>query len=142
VSYVIDTNIISEVRKGSRCDANVAAWYATIDDSELYLSTLVIGEIRKGIERARPRDAEKAEALERWLSEVTTAFDGRILLIDNAVSEEWGRMSAMRSIPVIDGLLAATAKANRMTLVTRNDADVDGLGAKLLNPFKPMNPAP
>ncbi len=142
MSYLIDTNIISEVRKGSRCDANVAAWYATIDDSELYLSTLVIGEIRKGIERARPRDAEKAEALERWLGEVAVAFDGRILLIDNAVSEEWGRMSAMRSIPVIDGLLAATAKANRMTLVTRNDADVDGLGAKLLNPFKPINPAP
>jgi predicted nucleic acid-binding protein len=142
VSYVIDTNIISEVRKGSRCDANVAAWYSAIDDSELYLSTLVIGEIRKGIERARPRDAEKAEALERWLGEVTVAFDGRILLIDNAVSEEWGRMSAVRSIPIIDGLLAATAKANRMTLVTRNDADVDGLGAKLLNPFKPMNSAP
>ena len=142
MSYLIDTNIISEVRKGSRCDANVAAWYAAIDDSELYLSTLVIGEIRKGIERARPRDAEKAEALERWLGEVTVAFDGRILLIDNAVSEEWGRMSALRSVPVIDGLLAATAKANRMTLVTRNDADVDGLGAKLLNPFKPMSAAP
>ena len=142
MSYVIDTNIISEVRKGSRCDANVAAWYSAIDDSELYLSTLVIGEIRKGIERARPRDAEKAEALERWLGEVTAAFDGRILLIDNAVSEEWGRMCAVRSIPVIEGLLAATAKANHMTLVTRHDADVDGLGAKLLNPFKPMNSAP
>ena len=137
MSFLIDTNVISEVRKGSRCDVNVAAWYASIDDADLHLSVLVLGEIRRGIELARPRDPAKAEALEAWLAEVEVAFGERVLPVDRAVTDAWGRMGAARPIPVIDGLLAATAKVHRMTLVTRNDADVVGLGAKLLNPFKP-----
>lgn len=136
MSYLIDTNIISEVRKAGRCDAHVSAWYASIADEDLFLSTLVLGEIRKGVELARPRDAAKAVALERWLRGVETAFDGRVLGIDNAVSDQWGRMSAVRPVPVIDGLLAATALVNGLTLVTRNDRDVAGLGAMVLNPFK------
>jgi predicted nucleic acid-binding protein len=136
VSYLIDTNIISEVRKGKRCDKHVSAWYASIADDDLFLSTLVLGEIRKGVELARPRDAAKAVALERWLQEVETTFDGRVLGIDNAVSDQWGRMCAIRPVPVIDGLLAATALVNGLTLVTRNDRDVSGLGATVLNPFK------
>ena len=136
MSYLIDTNIISELRKGERCDTHVSAWYASIADDDLFLSTLVLGEIRKGVELARPRDAGKAAALERWLREVETAFDGRVLGIDNAVSDQWGRMGAIRPIPVIDGLLAATALVNGLTLVTRNDRDVAGLGATVLNPFK------
>jgi predicted nucleic acid-binding protein len=106
VSYLIDTNIISEVRKGARCDAYVSAWYETIADHDLFLSTLVLGEIRKGVELARPRDPAKAAALERWLREVEAAFGGRVLGVDNAVSDQWGRMSAIRPVPVIDGLLA------------------------------------
>ncbi|MBN9090539.1 MAG: type II toxin-antitoxin system VapC family toxin [Reyranella sp.] len=136
MSYLIDTNIISEVRKGARCNAHVSAWYASIADEDLFLSTLVLGEIRKGIELAGPRDAGKATALERWLREVESAFGGRVLGIDNAVSDQWGRMGAIRPVPVIDGLLAATALTNGLTLVTRNDRDVAGLGATVLNPFK------
>lgn len=135
MNYLIDTNIISEVRKGDRCDANVAAWYASIADEDLFLSTLVVGEIRKGVELLRARDAGKATALERWLQDVESAFEGRILGIDNAVSHQWGRMSAIRTVPVIDGLIAATALANGLTLVTRNDKDVSGLGVHVLNPF-------
>jgi hypothetical protein len=135
VSYLIDTNIISEVRKGERCDPHVSAWYASIADEQLFLSTLVLGEIRKGVELVRLRDADKAAALERWLRQIEAAFDGRVLGIDNAVSDQWGRMSAIRSIPVIDGLLAATAATNGLTLVTRNDRDIAGLGAMVLNPF-------
>jgi toxin FitB len=135
VSYLIDTNIISEVRKGDRCDPHVSAWYASIADEQLFLSTLVLGEIRKGVELVRPRDADKAAALEQWLQQIEAAFDGRVLGIDNAVSDQWGRMSAIRSIPVIDGLLAATAATNGLTLVTRNDRDIAGLGAMVLNPF-------
>jgi toxin FitB len=135
VSYLIDTNIISEVRKGKRCDPNVAAWYASIDDADLYLSPLVLGEIRKGIELARPRDPERAERLEAWLEDVAAAFGDRILPVDHAVADEWGRMSAHRPVAVIDGLLAATAKVHRITLVTRNAKDVEGLGARVLNPF-------
>jgi toxin FitB len=136
VSYLIDTNIISEIRKGDRCDRNVSAWYASIAEDDLFLSTLVLGEIRKGIEIARARDAAKASALERWLREVEMAFGARVLGVDNAVSDQWGRMSAIRPIPVIDGLLAATAAVNGLTLVTRNERDVAGVGATVLNPFR------
>lgn len=136
MSYLIDTNIISEVRKGPRCDPAVAAWYAAVDDTDLYLSVLVLGEIRKGIELARPRDAAKARALQGWLAEVETAFGDRTFSIDRRTCDEWGRMTARRSVPIVDSLLAATAKAHQLTLVTRNDADVAGLGAKVLNPFK------
>jgi toxin FitB len=140
VSYLIDTNIISEVRKGVRCDRHVSAWYDSINDEELFLSALVLGEIRKGIELARPKDADKAAALEVWLQQVEAAFADRILGIDNAVSDRWGRMSAIRPIPVVDGLLAATALTYGMTFVTRNDRNVAGLGARVLNPFLPADP--
>jgi hypothetical protein len=136
VSYLIDTNIISEVRKGSRCDPNIAAWYGSIKDSELYLSVLVLGEIRKGVELARPRDPAKAEVLETWLAAVDGAFGERILPVDRQVADEWGRMGAVRPVSTTAGLLAATAKVHRMTLVTRNAADVVGLGANVLNPFR------
>jgi predicted nucleic acid-binding protein len=136
MSYLIDAGIISEVRKGARCDAHVSAWYASVADEDIFLSTLVLGEIRKGVELVRPRDSGKAEALERWLREVEAAFNGRVLGIDNAVSDQWGRMSAIRLLPAIDGLLAATALTNGLTLVTRNDRDVAGLGATVFNPFK------
>ena len=136
MNYLIDTNIISEIRKGVRCDPHVSAWYASLADEDLFLSTLVLGEIRKGVELARPRDPDKAAALERWLRQVETAFDGRVLGIDKAVSDQWGRMCAIRPIPVIGGLLAATAVINGLTLVTRNDRDIAGLGAVVLNPFQ------
>ena len=136
MSYLIDTNIISEVRKGDRCDPNVSAWYASIAEEELFLSTLVLGEIRKGVELARSRDPGKAAALERWLGQVEAAFGSRVLGIDNSVADRWGRMSAIRPIPVIDGLLAATAMTNDLILVTRNDRDIAGLGAMVLNPFR------
>lgn len=135
MSFLIDTNIISEVRKGSRCDANVAAWYASINEDDLYLSVLVLGEIRKGIELARPRDSAKAQALEDWLAVVDAAFGERILPIDRGVADCWGRMSGQRPVSTVDGLLAATARVHRLTLVTRNEADVAGLGADVLNPF-------
>jgi predicted nucleic acid-binding protein len=137
VNYLIDTNIISEIRKGGRCDPNVAAWYASIDDGAIYLSALVFGEIRKGIEKVRSREPTRAQALENWLSAVRKAFAERVLPVDQLVAEEWGRMTAARSVPSIDALLAATAKIHRMTLVTRNLLDVKGLGAEVLNPFEP-----
>lgn len=142
MNYLIDTNVISEIRKGTQCSANVAAWYEQIEDESLYLSVLVLGEIRKGIERARSKDPTKARNLEKWLVAVASAFSGRILPIDSPVAEEWGRMSAIRSVPVIDGLLAATAKIHGMTLVTRNVGDVADLGAALVNPFEFELPSP
>jgi predicted nucleic acid-binding protein len=136
VNYLIDTNIISEVRKGAKCDRNVAAWYESIVDADIYLSVLVLGEIRKGIERARPKDPDRARALEKWLTDVVKSFAERILPIDQVVADEWGRMSAKRPLSTTDALLAATAKVHGMTLATRNTADVVGLGADVLNPFE------
>ena len=136
MNYLIDTNIISEVRKGPRCDPNVASWYEKIEDASLYLSVLVIGEIRKGIERIRPKDNAQANAIEKWLQAVDKAFGERILPVDRAVANEWGRLNASRRLPVIDGLLAATAKTHRMTLVTRNTAGIAGLDVYILNPFE------
>ncbi len=135
MSYLIDTNVISEVRKGARCDVHVSRWYASIADEDIFLSTLVLGEIRKGVERARPRDPGQAAALDRWLRDVKAAFKGRVLGIDESVADQWGCMSALRAVPAVDGLLAATALTHGLTLVTRNDRDVAGLGATVLNPF-------
>ena len=135
MSFLIDTNIVSELRKGARCDPGVATWWAGVAEEDLWLSALVLGEIRKGVELARRRDPRKAAALEAWLGEVVAGFGDRVLPVDTAAAEEWGRMNAIRPAPVIDALLAATARANGLTLVTRNTADVAGLGADVLNPF-------
>lgn len=135
MSYLIDTNIISEIRKGERCDAAVAVWWASVGEHELWLSALVLGEIRKGVELARRGNPARAAALEAWLEAVVAGFGDRVLGIDTPVAEEWGRVNAIRSVPVIDGLLAATARVNGLTLVTRNEADVAGLGVEVLNPF-------
>ena len=135
MNYLIDTNVISEVRKGVRCNPNVTAWFEAVDDDSLYLSVLVLGEIRRGVERSRSKDPRKARALESWLISVSTSYASRILPVDDAVANEWGRMSAHRPVSTVDALLAATAKVNRMTLVTRNISDVTDLGADVLDPF-------
>ena len=136
MTFLIDTNIISEVRKGDRGDPAVAAWWNGVSGGDLWLSSLVLGEIRKGVELARRRDPRRAEALEVWLTDLMSRFGDRVLPVDTAVAEQWGRMNAVRPLPVIDALLAATAKANDLTLVTRNVADVAELDVDVLNPFE------
>ena len=135
MSYLIDTNVISELRKGDRCDPAVVSWWAKVDEDELWTSALVLGEIRRGIELARRRDPQKAKALEAWLEEVVSGFGDRVLHVDAQVADEWGRMNAIRPLPVIDALIAATARANGLIFVTRNGTDVQGVGVEILNPF-------
>lgn len=98
---------------------------------------LTIGEIRKGIESIRRRDAPSAGALDAWLFGLIAHHSSRLLPIIVPVADEWGRMSAPDPLPVIDGLLAATAKLHGLTLVTRNVDDVSATGVPLLNPFEP-----
>ena len=136
MTYLIDTNVISELRKRDRADPNVAAWYETVSGEELYLSVLVVGEIRQGIERARVRDPDKAAALDRWLTLVVESFGQRILPITTAIAEEWGRLIRVRPLPVVDSLLAATASVHGLTLVTRNLGDIDDTGVACLDPFQ------
>ena len=135
--YLIDTNIISEVGKGRRCDQHVADWYRATRDDELFLSVLVVGEIRQGIERLRPRNRQRASALEHWLQEILTSFGERVLPIDERVAQIWGRLNARAPLAAIDSLLAATAEAHGMTLVTRNLKDIERSGVRCLNPFEP-----
>ncbi|HVA77921.1 MAG TPA: type II toxin-antitoxin system VapC family toxin [Candidatus Binataceae bacterium] len=134
--YLIDTNVISEVRKGRRCDPRVAAWYGRVQDDELFLSVLVIGEIRQGIERLRARDLRRARALEDWLDELLAGFGERILKIDDRVAQAWGRLCARGNFPVVDTLMAATAQTHGLTLVTRNLRDIERTGVRCLNPFE------
>lgn len=136
MSFLLDTNVISELRKRDRSDPGVRSWFATVADDELYLSVLVIGEIQQGIELVKSRDAAKAEALQRWLSQVKKSFGPRMLPVTVSVAEEWGRLNSIRPLPTIDSLLAATASVNGLTLVTRNVADIEGTGVHCLNPFE------
>ncbi len=135
MSYLIDTNVISELRKGDRADPNVISWYADVADAEVYLSALTLGELRQGVERVRRKDTRAAAALESWLGRVADQHGGRVLPVDWSIAEEWGRMGVPDPLPVVDGLLAATAKVLGLTLVTRNIADVERTGVSCVNPF-------
>jgi predicted nucleic acid-binding protein len=135
LSYLVDTKVISELRKGERADPAVRAWFASVEDEEIFLSVLTVGEIRQGVERIRRRDLVAATALDRWLDRVVDMHRDRLVPVDRLVAEEWGRMNVPDPLPVIDGLLAATAKVTGLTLATRNVADVERTGVDLVNPF-------
>jgi predicted nucleic acid-binding protein len=135
VKFLLDTNVVSELRKGPRIDRNVGAWFAGLGANELFLSVLVIGEIRRGIERIRRRDPKSAQALDRWLSGLSAGFEDRILPVDRRVAEEWGRMNVPNPLPVLDALMAATAKVHGLVLATRNVKDVASTGVTTVNPF-------
>lgn len=135
MSYLLDTNVISELRKGERADAKVTAWFAGVAEEEIFLSVLTIGEIRRGIESVRRRDPDSAAALDRWLNLLSEAHGDRVVPIDRAITAEWGRMNVPNPLPVVDGLLAATARVLGLTLVSRNTADVKATGVALLDPF-------
>ena len=135
MTYLLDTNVISELRKGARCNPGVSAWFGGLTDDDLHFSTLTVGEIRKGIELTARRDPTAAEALNGWLIGLLAAHGDRILPIDLEVAEEWGRLNVPDPLPVIDGLLAATAKVHGLTLATRNVKDIERSGAAYVNPF-------
>ncbi len=113
------------------------AWADSAPDASLYLSVLTVGEIRKGIDRLRPRDPMQAEVFERWITDLQNLFQDRLLAIDAAVAEEWGRLNAIADRPTIDSLIAATARVHRLTVVTRNTSDFEGCGVVLVNPWIP-----
>jgi len=135
VSYLIDTNVLSELRRKAP-DPAVVHWFAQRPAGTLYLSVLTLGEIRKGIDALA--DAQRRLVLLDWLeTELPAFFSGRILGIDAAVADRWGRMVAVagRPLPAIDSLLAATAAHHGFILVTRNLRDVQGLGVQVVDPW-------
>lgn len=136
MSYLLDTNVLSEVRN-RKADARVVAWVGARPRQSLYLSVVSLGEIRKGIEGVA--DAAFRQTLTDWLEvQLPNYFVGRVLDIDRHVADRWGRMQAiaLRTLPAIDGLLAATALHHDLTLVTRNTRDFQGLGVPLINPWE------
>jgi toxin FitB len=136
VSYLIDTNVVSELRKRAP-NRNVVEWYESVASSAIYLSALTIGEIRMGVERVRRKDPQHADTLATWLHGLHATYGDRIVDVDAAIAEEWGCLNIPDPLPTIDGLLAATAMTRGWVLVTRNVADLHRCGVRLLNPFDP-----
>jgi predicted nucleic acid-binding protein len=134
MGYLIDSNVLSELRK-PRCVEQVAAWFRSTPPSELFTSVLVMAELRRGSLLVRRRDPEGAERLDGWIAELGVAFEDRVLLVSSAVANRWAHLMVPDPISVIDGLLAATALVHDHTLVTRNTRDVVRTGVKVLDPF-------
>ena len=135
MTYLLDTNILSETRK-RKAATGVTDWIAATPPELLHVSVLTLGEIEHGIMRIRGRgDHDQAVGLERWLREVELGFADRILPVTLPVASAWGRQQHSHPLPVIDGLIAATAKVNGLTVVTRNAKDFERSGVQVLNPF-------
>jgi toxin FitB len=135
VKFLLDTNIISEIRKRDRAHAGVARWVAQTPPTEIGTSVIVLAEIRRGIELKRRTDPQQAALLDRWFTLMRGRLGDRVLPIDESIAEAWARLNVPDPLPLVDGLLAATAKVYSLTLVTRNIADISRTGVSFFNPF-------
>ena len=136
--YLIDTNVISEARKGDQANPGVVAFLKVLADSDdlAFVASITVGELRRGVELIRRRgDAAQAERLEAWLESVVEQYGGRILPLDSDAAEVWGRLRVPNPDHALDKQIAAIALVNDLTLATRNVADFEGLGVRLRNPF-------
>jgi predicted nucleic acid-binding protein len=136
VKYLLDTNVISELRRDAECAPEVAEWYRSVTSADLSLSVLVAGEVKQGIEKLRRHGAHRrAEVYARWLDALKEEFADRMLPVTAAVAERWGELRATSPVPPIDGLMAATALEHDLTFVTRDVGPLADKGVRLLNPW-------
>ena len=135
LQYLLDTNILSETRR-KQADERVISFLSAAEPSALYVSVLTLGELRKGVALKKRTDPDAAKKLAAWVDGLEYSFAERILGIDAVTARLWGEWSGQRPRPVIDTLIAATAAARELTLVTRNTADVSDLRVNLLDPWK------
>lgn len=134
--FLLDTNILSELRKGKRCNSNVASWAAKESEQAHYISVLSLGEIRKGIELLRKKSPADCISFEVWLQKIQSDYSNCTIAITSEIAGRWGELSALRPWSVIDSLLAATAIEHGLTLATRNTKDFEGLQISIVNPFE------
>jgi predicted nucleic acid-binding protein len=136
--YLVDTDVISEARKGEKGNPGVRQFFrdAERDNVPLYLSVITLGELRQGVENVRHRgDEPQARLLERWLNRITATFEDAILAVDREIAELWGRLRVPNPENPLDKQIAATAVINDLTVVTRNTAPYSATGARVFNPF-------
>jgi predicted nucleic acid-binding protein len=134
--YLIDTNVVSELRKGARADIGVSAFFAALDPQHIHLAVQTIGELRRGLENVRGRgDHAQAGRLESWLDDITSDYAERLLGFDLDCAQVWGKLMSPDPQHPIDKQIAAIALIHDLTVVTRNTADFASTGARLLNPF-------
>lgn len=134
-AYLLDTNVVSELRK-PRPHGGVVAWLGSLDDAQLYLSAVTLGEIQAGIELTREQAPEKAQEIEAWLELVAGAYN--VLPMDAATFRAWAKLMHRKSDTLYeDAMIAATAKVHGLTVATRNVADFNALGLDVFNPFAP-----
>jgi predicted nucleic acid-binding protein len=138
LSYLIDTNVWSELRNPGRADNNVRTWAETTNPAELYLSVVTVFELERGVLLIERRDPQQGSRLRRWLEDrVLSPFDGQILPIDATVARRWAALHIPDPRPERDAFIAATALIHGLTVVTRNVGDFEPLGVSLLNPWAP-----
>ena len=136
--FLLDTNVVSELRRGAKCDACVAAWQTTQTLESCYLSVVSLMEIRLGIELARRRDPKHGEILQTWYAaKVRYAFSKRTLLVTPEIAEKCAELNAGRTRPFRDSLILATALVHNLVVVTRNTKDFIDSPAHVLNPWAP-----
>ena len=132
--YLLDTNVVSELRRPKPHGA-VLAWITSVDETDLHLSAVTLGEIQAGIETTRDQDGAKAAEIERWLDLMAGAYN--VLPMDGPAYRMWARLMHTRSDTLYeDAMIAATARIHNLTVVTRNVADFAGFDVAVLNPFK------
>jgi len=136
--YLIDTNILSEIRKRKKANKGVQKFFESVvkDEEQLYVSVITIGELRRGVELIRHRgDIRQANQLEKWLEIILTEYGDYILELDEEIAQLWGKLRSPHHEHAIDKQIAATAIIHGLTLVTRNTKDFMKTGVKVLNPF-------
>jgi predicted nucleic acid-binding protein len=140
MAFLLDTNVVSELRKASRCSRSVLRWYQDTPAEEMYTSVVVFGELRGGVEKLRLHDPEAAHLLEQWMHGLRFTFEDRILRVTLEICDQWGYFAGEHNLAVADGLLAATARCNNLTVATRNERHFQRVGVDYFNPFRGGKP--